>query len=352
MMDAALSNRFRNMALLSACLVVTIHCSSHIGVTSALVRSVLEDGVCRIAVPFFFFASGYFLSKHVGETGWWKRALVSRLRTLAVPYLIFVSVYWLFRNSWYMVMNIRSGANAFDGIDVSMPAILGIFGFNPFDYPAMAPLWYIRALLILIVLTPLLVRYKRVLLGRVGLLMLFIIYGLIAPWEHGGGVQNSHAHNFFRICFALRGLFYMGVGFSFGLGEINCTFKSKRISFTCFFVGLCMMSLKVLTEMNGLRFYPYLGWVACPFLMFGTFNLMTAAEIPGWLSSCAFPVYLFHMLIVSSVTRVLGLLGYNQGLPVGIFAACDVGIVLLSLAIVVLQRKLIPCLNGVLYGGR
>lgn len=84
-----LSNKFANMALLCAMLVVVIH--FHLdpikGTTIWYVNTILVRAIASIAVPFFFLASGYFLAAHCGEQGWWGRALKRRVVSLLIPYL-------------------------------------------------------------------------------------------------------------------------------------------------------------------------------------------------------------------------------------------------------------------------
>ena len=72
--SALVSAKFANMSLLSAVLVVIIHVfkrNQEFGTVVWWMRQFLGEGVCRIAVPFFFLAAGYFLAKHFNDVGWW-----------------------------------------------------------------------------------------------------------------------------------------------------------------------------------------------------------------------------------------------------------------------------------------
>ena len=57
-----LSDKMRNMSLFCAFLVVVIHCrpSFEAGTFGWWVRQFIEEGITRIAVPYFFVASGFF----------------------------------------------------------------------------------------------------------------------------------------------------------------------------------------------------------------------------------------------------------------------------------------------------
>lgn len=85
------NNKITDFSFVCAALVVQLH----IGLLGAvelsfggkLIREIVTHGLCQIAVPFFFVVSGYFLSRHFDEVGWYRRELFKRLRSLAVPYL-------------------------------------------------------------------------------------------------------------------------------------------------------------------------------------------------------------------------------------------------------------------------
>lgn len=109
MPDQSLSNKFRNMALLCAFLVVIIHCVSHLGITNWFVSMAIQDGFCRIAVPYFFFASGFFLAAHIQENGWYSGEIRKRVQSLLIPYLVFVVSYWLYSIVFDIVQNYFEG---------------------------------------------------------------------------------------------------------------------------------------------------------------------------------------------------------------------------------------------------
>ena len=45
-------------------------------------------GLGKIAVPFFFLASGYFLAGHLDEDGWYGRKVKKRVFSLVIPLLL------------------------------------------------------------------------------------------------------------------------------------------------------------------------------------------------------------------------------------------------------------------------
>lgn len=152
-----LSQKLRNAALLCSFLVVIIHCVSHFGVSYAPIRMAVYDGICRVAVPFFFFASGFFLCGHIGEKGWYKREILKRFKTLVVPFVAFSLLYRFFHFS----------------ADVSW---LTVFGLNTTTWPYLVPLWYIRGLIVLMVLSPIITRFTH----RGGIIAIYHLWNCCA----------------------------------------------------------------------------------------------------------------------------------------------------------------------------
>ena len=75
----ALSNKISNMSLLCSIMVVCIHVLKRTqtrGSFALIIRHLSGEGLCRIAVPFFFTTAGYFLAVHFQEKGWYKREII------------------------------------------------------------------------------------------------------------------------------------------------------------------------------------------------------------------------------------------------------------------------------------
>ena len=85
-----ISQKIKNMSLLCALLVVSIHVSWPQEPLSAgwFLSIAIKEGYARIAVPFFFVVSGFLLAGHFDEEKWWHHEVGKRVRTLVVPFLI------------------------------------------------------------------------------------------------------------------------------------------------------------------------------------------------------------------------------------------------------------------------
>ncbi len=151
----------------------------HLGANDlyTLLRITLSSILPSIAVPAFFLISGYlfFYKWHSWDNAIYKRKLKSRTRTLLLPYIIWnalaiVSILcgdalynlalWLFRDVPFSFTTNIDGVTdwfrAFWDINVSDPGEANFMGVAPVStYPINIPLWYVRDLMVNVILAPL-----------------------------------------------------------------------------------------------------------------------------------------------------------------------------------------------------
>lgn len=123
-----------------------------IGNVYTYITELLSHSLARIAVPLFFFISGYytFSSKDWAKgdiiTGEWKK----KIKSLLIPYVVWNSLYLLL-----LLLKTKIGdylhLNFNDAFSISSwQELLGYYSFNVVDYP----LWYMRELILLTLLAP------------------------------------------------------------------------------------------------------------------------------------------------------------------------------------------------------
>lgn len=184
------SEHIRAISFLCALMVVAIHCTS---VTKewwsgqqavpqwiALLQIIGSDTVVRFAVPWFFIVSGFFLVKNLDVTAcvengakvfavfkWWKGIVGKRLLTLGIPYLLWNVIYYLFK--------FATGKYGFEW----RHCLDQLVGYDLYGVPACGQFWYVRALIVYIVFSPLFVMmlWHRV-VGAVFLLSLLTCWFL------------------------------------------------------------------------------------------------------------------------------------------------------------------------------
>lgn len=140
-----LSQKIRVISLLAILMVFIQHGSyglpdyGYAGVFKHLVSL----GVCDYPVSYFFVVSGFFLARKYDATiGWYVSELKKRIKSLLVPYLI----YTLFG---YLVLAHASEVPVLDGLGIT--SLL----------PVVGPLWYVRTLIALCIVSPIIITAMR-----------------------------------------------------------------------------------------------------------------------------------------------------------------------------------------------
>lgn len=173
----------------------------------------ISHNVGRIAVPCFFFFSGYlFFCKLDGmDFGTYKKQIKKRMRTLMLPYI-------LWNEFLILAIIIKNHIGEFLGLknDVFMSqvqdqSLLALFWEGPINFP----LWYIRDLICMALIAPffyVLYRYTRVYgLAALGILYLsatdFRIPGFSTTallFFGTGAYLGIYKKNFLEVCIHLR----------------------------------------------------------------------------------------------------------------------------------------------------
>ena len=127
---------------------------------------IFQEGLCRLAVPCFFFISGYLFFNKLQEWSWseWTRKIKSRGKTLLVPYLLWNLIaffaYWVYARTQGDGLSLQQhfqnngGLRLFWGTNGDIP--LGVR-----SAPCDQPLWFIRDLMLFTLLTPLIHLFLR-----------------------------------------------------------------------------------------------------------------------------------------------------------------------------------------------
>ena len=213
-----LSTKLTVVSFVSACFVVILHAYARTlaagnGATAWIVTFVGWT-LPTFAVPIFFVISGYLLGIKSGNgsrDGWYAQALRKRVRTLLVPYLIWCTVYVLTVVPFTMFGNHMAGRSLVHNTHLHEPLLsvwnfLGIYGADLTGFPANGVLWYVRNLLILVVLAPALFKAVANRLAGIAILLMAGAAFFLHDW------MPRSCWQFFETGFSLRGLFYFLLG--------------------------------------------------------------------------------------------------------------------------------------------
>lgn len=244
--------------------------------------------ICGCAVPIFFFISGFLLAGSCEQPGWYGNALRKRVKTLLVPYVIICGCWFPVLYGLHEIAIKFAGANP-DTLRLTWRTPLDVFGILFHGGPYSVGMWYIRALLILVAFSPVLVFFIR----RSVLLCWMTVGVTMMLWI----VSKYHVQ--------------LGIVYS-EWWEYFFTFGVPCYGVACFTLGLA-------TRLRG-------GGV-----MF-LWRLVPSGAWPKWLVSNAFPLFVLHPMVIYLICYVLkgvhclqlkeNTVGYVVGLVVIIPGVC------------------------------
>lgn len=313
------------------------------------IRILFSEGLCRVAVPIFFLISGYlfFIRLEEWNTNVWKEKLRRRVRTLLYPYLFWnlISIlYWLGRP--YLAFVLLGIGEPFD-VSAWYDSIGGLRAFwdsGTGEYPHNYPLWFIRDLMVFVILSPAIWCYIRT-TGVTGLVLLYSAY-FIQLWKVPG--------------LSLEGLFFFTLGAFLAIRRIGFIDFFKQHWVVATFIAAPLVLVMVLTYGNYNTTYEY---SKCLFTLFGsscTIGIVSLLiqkqriKVHSLLSESTFFVFAMHGTIVlpqiyETLSKVLS--GSQVGLLVIYFSAPLLTIVL-SVIIFYFLSNWMPKTMSILTGGR
>ena len=339
-----INNKIANASFIAALMVVGIHTSGRapnvIEGSSALwwLEVIGHYGFFLIAVPFFFICSGYFLAGHMEGCGWWKREFSKRMRTLLVPYIVWSLVYALLPLTVFFLANLMHGRIAFLEHYASIRFWVNAFGLNPFAWPQLVPLWYMRALLMFVAISPLLFYFLKK--SRYwGLLILWCVSLTVGIY---GWYVQDRLYLMLTKCFNVSGLFYFCCGI---YGRLNNVSLPKQGHAFALAYGVSCAVANGYCRMSGIKFvFPL--WV--PMLLFGLWKFVPLRPLPKWLIGASFAIFMLHTVVYRCLDIAFNFTVEN--IPEWIVKWL-IGVVG-SLLVAVTLRKLWPKLASLVFGGR
>lgn len=344
------SRRLNVYKLLLTVLVVYIHANSNganfaSGAVTASepvwlssFRFFLSNCVARAAVPGFFLTSAVLLYR---KPVCWKENMAKKLRTLGVPYLI-LNTLWI--AVFFAAQQLPLARDFFSNPDKIIGSwspvdwLNAYLGFRGSRYPFLYPLWFVRDLLVLNLLAPLLGRMiDRFPNASFGLAMA----AWLLSWNTG------------IFCIDAQGVCFWILGGVLVKKEIlpECADRIPLPISTGVYFALLLLTMagnwqiiRQLMILTGVVF-----WFQVTVLIRSS-RIMDAL---GKLSAFSFGIYLFHEFFLTFARKVavklLPLTPFSQLLQ---YLLIPLAVVLLCIAICGVLKKSLPRLYGLLTGGR
>ena len=339
----AASQKIKNMSLLCALLVVSIHVlwakdtSLSVG---WILQHAVASGIASIAVPFFFVVSGFFLAYHFNEDGWWGREVGKRIKSLLLPFYAWI-VIDLITTTPLSIIADRMAGRPFGTNVLLLRDWLFAIGLDFTSYTPLT-LWYVRCLFVFALLGGIF-KYGVKWLGIYWLVITFLVDFFCAyiPYEALKDVL-THGAALGALYFCI-GVFIQSRGFS--------DRHHPLCAILCALIGLSLLTLRILFAYKGICPFWRMACVklSIPLVMYAIWNFMTTMKLPSWLTACSFPIYLIHMLLMSYMAIALKRLTFGELTQAFIMFF---GSIAGSIGITLLLRRYTPKVSAILFGGR
>ena len=314
-------NKITLMSFIATILVVVIHV--------VLQPPEILSFFTRIAVPWFFLVSGFFAGKEYICDGSVLSLMHKRFWTLIMPYLILNS-FWFFVYSGLVWLAVKYFGSK-EILDFSYCAYFRGLGFDLSCTPQISAFWYVRCLLLFLLLLPVITWFMRK--GRS--VSLFLVSGVM-PLSTLYEYYKCDALPLFG--FNMRGLPFFLLGVHFQIWPTNVR-RYLGLVVTMFLgVGFWLLNIG-----NGV---PMIALTIAAFWF-----LLPSLEIPSWMRTVTFPIYVLHQMVLYVLLIPLRFIDFG-------ISSCSINIalllitIMLSVVIAKLINRYTPRISLIIFGGR
>ena len=293
----------------------------------------------RIAVPFYFAVAGYFLARHFGEGSWWRRETSKRLKSLVVPFVLWLLLWDAAEGVLAVASNVRDGVAATAGFP-SGRALLARVGVDPFGAPSNVPLWFVRSLFLFVAASGVLLPALK----RLGVAFPAVVLAMSAASRFSDG--SSALREMLVHFVSLQGLFYFLVGSSLAMGVVRMSARSRLFA-ALGAVGVAGLFASQFAAARGVAWWGVLHELSLPFALLAAWRLFPCVSWPRSLTSLTFPIYILHVFVI----RALDVAMYGK-LSCAWLAFKFAVVCAATLAAAAASRALAPRLHCFAFGGR
>lgn len=312
-----------------------------------VLRHVLTNELARIAVPLFYFISGFlfFYRSEFTQSTYWQK-MGKRVRTLLVPYVIWnVVVILLNLIAQTFMPSMISGRNELV-VDYSLADWLNIFwNHKGTGSPICFQFWFIRDLMVVMLLSPaiyMLVRYVK--LWGVALLGLLWCLGI---WFD---VVSFSSSSFF--------FFAWGAWFSIYKRNFIIDFKSLRIPFTILYTLFVLGGTLIwYYGISGLDFIYNIGivWGVIAVITWAAYGIKNdMLKSCTFLAGSSFFVYAYHGIFIPFAVKywVKLMQPATEYTMIMGYLLMPLLIISIGVGIYALMLRICPRFTGIITGGR
>lgn len=312
-----------------------------------VLRHVLTNELARIAVPLFYFISGFlfFYRTEFTKTTYLKK-IGKRVRTLMLPYIIWnLMVILLNLIAQTFMPSMISGRNELV-VDYSLMDWLNIFwNHKGTGCPICFQFWFIRDLMVVMLLSPvvyILIRYMK--------LWGIAILGVLWCFDIWFDIISFSSSSFF--------FFSWGAWFSINKRNFVVNLKSLRIPFTLLYILFVLGATLIwYQEIKGFSFIHHIG------IVLGIIVVITwtahgirknILKSNSFLAGSSFFVYAYHGIVIALAVKywVKFMQPMTELTMVIGYLLMPLLIVVIGVGIYALMLKICPRFTRIITGGR
>lgn len=212
------------------------------------------------------------------------------------------------------------------------------------------PVWYIRALLVIVLVSPVMAFASRVRYGAaLSTAVFFCAYVAFSP--HRNGLASTRLEHFLYYGVSLMGMVYFQLGILLRrTGFLERTLRVPAWAGAGLFaLGVAAVALRTrVLAAAGSEPFPVL-CLAIPLLVSGLWLLTPAAGWPKAVTSMSFPIYVMHYFVVFALD---GFRRPRADKSISLMLAQAALAVAVPCAIAFAARRLAPRASSALFGGR
>lgn len=272
------------------------------GAPFAYTSFIISKIIGNMVVPCFFVISGYLFFRNVEGFSFslYRDKLWRRVKSLVLPYIIWNGlVLLLYFIGQSLVPHLFSGANTRVADYSLLDFVKAFWIVDGTQSPINPPLWYIRDLMVLVLLSPVIhfVLSKR----WMGVVFMLLMLGL---WLSGDAVNSA------VVWLQPKSIFLFSLGGWYALHKVEVV----KFRWWLFAVGLALCGVAVVAFFLSKGFHWQQLFCYEVAILSGTMTILYAAyhlagkrglRIPDFLSQSNFFIYVFHYIPLALLLRVL-----------------------------------------------
>lgn len=324
--------------------------------------------IASIAVPLFYFISGYlFYKQTVFNTSIYKRKLMSRTKTLFIPFILWNLIAIVIQ----FVRLIPAFSSLFPGaykteIHFSLIRIFNTFFCNTLQngifvspvgytqteiinepYPIDIPLWYIRDLMVMVIISPFI--YWIIKKCKIG-----YIIALGLAWC----LRNLYLPDGGYLSMLITALFFFSWGGFHGINDLNFIMVMRKFRFlTLLYLPIAFFdTLTIFTHYNSyIHNVGILIGVITVVIIVAQMMESRQTGVNPLLVNCTFFVYAFHKLIIDDVAKIVFSILHlpdNTYVMLCFYLVIPIVTIIMCIGLYKLLHRFSPVTCNLLTGGR